>query len=241
MRGDTGMSNNISIPGISQNGFNKLIILHSREDYKIDKFEKSKIHLREARLIPKSKSDKNALLSVFLSALRLVDEFSTRFLVSSELISIGEIYVYTEVIFPNFPDFKIDGLLLVVVGGTIKDASILKVNINSDKIEQDHIEIYKTVAKEFNIHRLITISNQLTSDTKQFPTKRNISEKIKMFHYSWAYLHNLAQYLLLNNEIYIEDSDQVEILKEVLHYFETPDSGVLGFINMRSSWNDLDK
>ena len=45
-----------------------------------------------------------------------------------------------------------------------------------------------------------------------------------------------GQILLFKNETNIEDEDQVEIMKEVLHYIEAPSSGVSGYHKMKDGW-----
>jgi hypothetical protein len=49
----------------------------------------------------------------------------------------------------------------------------------------------------------------------------------------------LGQLLLFENNDDIEDSDQVEIMREALHYFENPISGVRGYLNMKPGWKAL--
>lgn len=46
-----------------------------------------------------------------------------------------------------------------------------------------------------------------------------------------------GQILLFKNETNIEDEDQVEIMKEVLHYIDAPASGVSGYHKMKDGWS----
>ncbi len=49
----------------------------------------------------------------------------------------------------------------------------------------------------------------------------------------------MGQLLLFKNNTNIEDKDQVEIMREVLYYFENPISGINGYSKMRQGWKEL--
>jgi hypothetical protein len=71
------------------------------------------INLRSARLIPFNKpGDEMALVSIFLSALRLVREFRLNISKEINLSRAGKIHVFTEVEFLQFDNRRIDGWLL---------------------------------------------------------------------------------------------------------------------------------
>ena len=199
------------------------------------------LKLREARLIPILKpGDEMALTSVFLSSIRLIKEFRKMILSSAKMTSSGKIHVYTEIIFPDNPDSRVDGLLLVERGGIIKDAAIFEMKNGHNDLEQTQIERYIQLSKIFSIPNLITISNQFVSDPTQFPMNNIRTPKsVSLYHFSWSYLLTLAHILLFDNDTNIEDSDQIEIMQEVLHYFESPKSGVLGFNQMKPGWKDV--
>ncbi len=198
------------------------------------------IKLREARLIPILKpGDEMALTSVFLSSLRLIKEFRKMILSSAKISSGGKIYVYTEIEFPDNPDSRVDGLLLIERGGIIKDAAIFEMKNGKNELDQTQINRYIHLAKSFNIPKLITISNQFVSDPTQFPIFIRAPKGITLFHFSWSYLLTLAHILLFDNDTNIEDEDQVEIMREVVHYYESPKSGVLGFNQMKPGWKEV--
>lgn len=213
--------------GISMSAFDELVI-------------NGDIQLREARLIPILKpGDEMALTSVFLTSIRLIKEFRKMILSSAKITSNGKIHVYTEVLFPDTPDSRIDGLLLVERGGIIKDAAIFEMKNGHNELDQNQIDRYLKLAKNFNIPNLITISNQFVSDPTQFPINIRIPKCVSVFHFSWSYLLTLAHILLFDNDTNIEDEDQVQIMHEVLHYFESPKSGVLGFNRMKPGWKEV--
>ena len=108
-----------------------------------------------------------------------------------------------------------------------------------NELDQTQINRYIHLAKSFNIPKLITISNQFVSDPTQFPIFIRAPKGITLFHFSWSYLLTLAHILLFDNDTNIEDEDQVEIMREVVHYYESPKSGVLGFNQMKPGWKEV--
>lgn len=68
---------------------------------------------------------------------------------------------------------------------------------------------------------MVTISNEFVSEPSESPlTNIKVPKAISLLHFSWTYLITKGQMLLFKNDNNIEDDDQVEIMKEVLHYFE---------------------
>ena len=174
------------------------------------------IKLREARLIPILKpGDEMALTSVFLSSLRLIKEFRKMILSSAKISSGGKIYVYTEIEFPDNPDSRVDGLLLIERGGIIKDAAIFEMKNGKNELDQTQINRYIHLAKSFNIPKLITISNQFVSDPTQFPIFIRAPKGITLFHFSWSYLLTLAHILLFDNDTNIEDDFTISLYYSV--------------------------
>ncbi len=205
-----------------------------------DNFAENGITLRSARLIPVYKpGDEIALTSVFLSSLRLIKEFKKYFFSEVKLINSGELYVYTEVTFPQFKDSRLDGLIVVVKGGEIKDAAILEMKNKNCLLEQSQIEKYMQLSRELNIPKIITVSNEFVSEPTQSPLNMRVPKSIQMFHFSWSYILTLAHILLFENDNNIKDEDQVEIMKEVVAYFENSVSGVCGFSQMKAGWSEL--
>ncbi len=113
----------------------KIIGLKKNE---FDEFVKNgELQIREARLIPFSKpGDELALTSVILSSLRLIKEFRKMILSDAKMMVGGQIYVFTEIVFSQFPELRIDGLLLIVKGGIIKDAAVFEMKNGSNDIER---------------------------------------------------------------------------------------------------------
>ncbi len=59
-----------------------------------------------------------------------------------------------------------------------------------------------------------------------------VPRNFNLYHFSWTYLLTLGQLLLFKNENIIEDADQIEIMRESLHYFESKVSCVSGYTKM---------
>jgi len=213
--------------GLKKSEFNQLIV--SKE-----------ISLRKPRLIPVYKlGDEMALTSVLLSSIRLVKEFKQALLSEAKMQIGGTLYVYSEVEFKDFPDSRIDGLILVVKSGTIRDAAIVEVKNGKNELEKEQLERYQQIAKKYAIPKFITISNQFVSDSTQSPVSIKNIRGLEMHHFSWTYLLTIAHVLLFEGDAAIEDEDQVEIMREVVNYLEWDKSGVFGLNQMKAGWVDV--
>lgn len=213
----------------------KLISL-KKSDFN-DFIKAKEISLTKPRLIPIFKlGDEMALTSVLLSTIRLVKEFREEIFSEAKLQKGGSLYVYTEVAFKDFPNSRIDGLILVVKSGTIRDAAILEMKNGRNNLDKEQIEKYQQIAKKYGIPKFITVSNQFVSDSSQSPVETRKILGLEMYHFSWTYLLTIAHILLFKNDTNIEDEDQVEIMREVVRYFENDKSGVVGVNQMSQGW-----
>lgn len=195
------------------------------------------LKVRRANLIPTSKfGDEMALTSVLLSSMNLIKEFRNHILSDIKMPRSGKLYTYTEVEFPEFHDSRLDGLIIIVQGGIIKDAALLEMKNGSNVIDKGQIEKYSEIAKKFNIPRLVTVSNEFVSDPTQSPLGLRTGKGFDLYHLSWSYILTISHLLLFQNDQNISDDDQIEIMKEILHYFESDKSGVCGFNQMKAGW-----
>ena len=219
----------------------KLVKIIDLSKSEFDDFAKSsELRLRDARLIPNIKpGDESALSSVILSSLRLVKEFRNLILSDANILKSGQLYVFTEVVFSQFPESRVDGLLLIVRGGIIKDAAIFEIKNGLSELQSDQIEKYLKVARFYNIPKLITISNQFVSEPTQFPINIKPIKYLSLYHFSWSYLLTLAQILLFKGDTSIEDKDQIEIMREVIYYLGYDNTGVCGFNQMKPGWKEI--
>lgn len=202
--------------------------------------EKKVLSVRRAKLIPIYKAgDEMALTSLFLSALRLVNEFRKEVFLAVNLTLSGKIHVFTEVNFTECEGEQPDGLILVVAGGKIKDAALLEMKNKNSVLPEDQISRYLNVAKQYKIPRLITVSNQFVSIPTQSPIIVKVPKNVRLYHLSWSYILTMAHILLFDNEKDIKDPDQVEIMREVVDYLEHDVSGVCGFTIMKPGWKEV--
>ncbi|MDZ7821881.1 MAG: hypothetical protein U5N26_08750 [Candidatus Marinimicrobia bacterium] len=202
--------------------------------------ENNVLHVRKARLIPVYKTtDEMSLTSIFLSSLRLINEFKKAIFSELNLTLSGKLYVFTEV---NFLETKVDqpdGLIIIVRSNKIKDAALLEVKNKNNCLNEEQINRYLDIAKNFKIPKLITISNQFVSRPTQTPLNIKPPSNVKMYHLSWSYILTIANILLYDNDLNIEDPDQVEIMKEVVSFLEHDVSGVTGFTVMKPGWKNV--
>lgn len=198
----------------------------------------SQITLRPARLIPALKTgDEMALTSIFLSTIRLVKEFRDVLFRELKLSRNGKAYYYTEVCFPKIDNCRIDGLILIIKKNIISQAIFVEVKSKKDEINKEQIEKYIKIAKQLKVNSLLTVSNQFVSSPEQSPIKLKAG-KFNLFHFSWSHIITQGHILLYDNDNDIEDTDQVEIIKEALQYMEHPSAGVNGFIAMKG-WKNV--
>lgn len=218
---------------------NKIVGLKKTE---FDDFIKDgQIHLSQARLIPTYKlGDELSLTSIFLSTLRLVKEFRNTIFSEIKLPKGGKAYYYTEASFKDVDSSsRIDGLIIIVIGGIIKDAAFFEMKNKNNQLEEEQIKKYIELAKSLKVPKIITISNQFVSHSSHSPIDIRVPKSISLHHFSWVYINTIGQLLLFNNETNIEDEDQVELMKEVLSYFEHKLSGVSGYNQMKKGWVDV--
>jgi len=213
--------------GIKESAFQELLL-------------SDQIKFSNARLIPLLKTgDEMALTSIFLSALRLVKEFRASVFKDLKIPKSGNFYYLTEVQFPSIGKHRFDGMLVVAKAGKIVDATIFEMKKENTLLDSKQINEYIKIASVLKIERIVTISNQFVSDPSQTPLDLKVPKKISLYHFSWIYLLTKARILLYDNETNIKDPDQVEIMKEVLHYFAGPKSGVKGYVQMNQEWKQL--
>ena len=199
-------------------------------------------HLHPAKLLPTQKrGDEKALTTIFLSSLRLIKEFRKGISSNIGLSQAGKIYVFTEVKFPSY-DGKHntpDGLIIIVRGRNIIDAALLEVKNKRSELDEEQICCYLKIANDYGIPKVLTVSNQFVNYPTQSPLSIKLPRNIDLYHFSWSYVLTIAHLLLFDNDENIEDEDQVEIMKEVLDYLESNDSGVFGFNRMKPGWAEI--
>jgi len=152
-----------------------------------DKFILSgELQLREARLIPFfNPGDEMALTSVILSSLKFIKEFRKMIFSESNMIDGGQIYVFSEVFFAQFPESRVGGLLIIVKSGIIMDAAIFEITNGKDLLDKKQIERYQKIAKTYSIPKVITVSNQFNSQSNQSHIDINRISLQVYLHYTY--------------------------------------------------------
>jgi len=209
------------------------------EDFNIFK-NSGQITYKESRLIPSLKTgDEGALTSIFLSSLKLIREYRNSIFKEVKLSKVGKFYYFTEVTFTEIDkNSRIDGLIIVVSKGEIKDAIVFEMKNRNNSVDKEQVERYINLCKKIGVSKMATISNEFVSDSSLSPVNAKAPKNFNLFHFSWTYLMTKGQLLLFKNEANIKDEDQVEIMKEVLYYFDSKESGISGYQIMKKGWKE---
>lgn len=217
---------------------NKLIGL-SFEDFNEFKKEGS-IIAQEARLIPALKTgDEGALTSIFLASLKLVKEYRDSIFKEVKLSKAARTYYLTEVVFKDIDEkSRIDGLIITVSKGVIKDAIVFEMKNKTNSVDKEQVERYINLCKKIGVNKMATVSNEFVSNSTQSPVNAKPPKGFSLFHFSWTYLMTKGQLLLFKNDSNIKDEDQVEIMREVLFYLDNSMSGVSGYHVMKKGWKE---
>tara|TARA_B110000971_G_C20004056_1_gene498246 strand:+ start:118 stop:1482 length:1365 start_codon:yes stop_codon:yes gene_type:complete len=201
------------------------------------------LYAREARLIPIKTGDEMALASVLLSSFKYVKEYREKFFKAIKFKKAAQIYYYTEVQFEHreYSSSRLDGLILSVSKGIIKDAVIIEFKGKNGSVDPIQIEQYLTLNKStFKVDKLVSISPEYVPDIDHLPyTPVKQTKAVSLYHFSWSRLKNIASLLLFQNGDNIEDEDQVNILNEVMHYLESDTNGLKGFSQMKKGWSNV--
>ncbi len=198
------------------------------------------IQVQSARLIPILKTgDEMALTSIFLSTIRYVKEYRDIFFKEIKLSRSGKAYYFTEASFLDIDKARIDGLIIVVIKGVITDAAFFEMKNKNNGLNQLQIEKYINISKKLKVGKLVTVSNEFVSDPSHSPVKVRSPKSVSLLHFSWTYLITKGQLLIFDNDTNIRDEDQINIMNETLHYFESPISGISGYTQMKAGWKEL--
>lgn len=218
--------------------FSKLIGL-SFEDFHAYR-DTGQIIAQEARLIPLLKTgDEGALTSIFLSALRLVKEYRDEIFKEVKISRGGTAHYFSEVVFKDVDEkSRVDGLVIVVSKGIIKDAMVFEMKNKNNSVDKEQVDQYIGLCKKIGVKIMATVSNEFVSNSSHSPVKAKAPKNFSLFHFSWTYLMTKGQLLLFKNESNIKDEDQVEIMREVLFYLDNSASGVNGYHVMKPGWKE---
>lgn len=188
-------------------------------------------------------SKEGRTLSIFLACLENVPEFGRALLggLGARIGARARIDTFTEVgLQKALPDAKHrpDGLILVNMGKSTWTA-LVEAKVGTSDLTNPQIEAYLALAKLNGIDAVITVSNQFTPLPTHHPltVNANLTKKVSLFHWSWAYVITQAQ--LLREMGDVDDREQLILLAELQRFLLHPSSGVKEFDQMPAAWSEL--
>ena len=149
----------------------------------------------------------------------------------------GDLTAYTEVRLKdgNGKTHIPDGAI-VVQRGKKRWSCLVEVKTSRAAIETDQVTRYLEMAREHGFDGLLTISNQIRTDSDGLPYEvdRRKVGKLTVRHTSWWRIQTEA--ILQHRHRGVEDPDQAFILNELIRYLEDEKSGASGFEDMGEEW-----
>ena len=194
-----------------------------------------------ARLIPitsatgQEAKERNAA-SALLAVLSVVNEFG-RTLLKPLGAPAGKIEVFVEVPFKvdGGKTLRPDGLIGVTRAGKTWWA-LVECKIADQLLVVGQMEAYLDLARTVGIDAVLSISNQFTSSSSDYPIPidRKKLKRVSIHHWSWVRVLTEAE--VQRQYRGVKDPDQAYILGELIRYLSDPRSGVVQFDDMGPSW-----
>jgi hypothetical protein len=194
-----------------------------------------------ARLIPLTSDtgveakERNAA-SALLAVLSHVDEFG-RSLLKPLGAPAGRIeaFVETQIKAENGKMIRPDGLIAVTRGGKTWWA-LVECKIGAQPLTIEQMEMYLDLARFIGIDAVLSISNQFTSRSSDYPIfiDRKKLKKVALHHWSWVRVLTEAE--VQKQFRGVNDPDQAYLLDELIRYLSDPRSGVVQLNDMGPSW-----
>jgi hypothetical protein len=194
-----------------------------------------------ARLIPLTSDtgvqakERNAA-SALLAVLSHVDEFG-RNLLKPLGAPAGRIeaFVETQIKAENSTIIRPDGLIGVTRGGKTWWA-LVECKIGDQLLTTGQMEMYLDLARFIGVDAVLSISNQFTSRSSDYPIpiERKKLKKVALHHWSWVRVLTEAE--VQKQFRGVNDPDQAYLLDELIRYLSDSRSGVVQFSDMGPSW-----
>lgn len=198
-----------------------------------------------ARLIPTvadSKKEERATSSL-LASFMVVPSFAVSVLsdAGASISKRSKITCYTEVVFKSPEKGKgprPDGLVVINTGSKIWTA-LIESKIGNSELTNEQVEAYLSLAKQYKINAVITISNQFATTPTHHPLtiSKAKTRSVELYHFSWLSLKSKA--ILLTSAKGIEDPEQAYILSELVRYLDHDSSGITSLSRMPPHWKEL--
>jgi hypothetical protein len=193
-----------------------------------------------ARLIPAGKmrqeEQETRATSTLLAVMPVVPDFGHGLLAELKAPR-GQISTFTEVRLKDgsgkthIPDGAI-----VVERGKTRWSCLVEVKTGRAKMDADQVGRYLDMARQHEFDAVLTISNQIRSDSTTLPydvDKRKVG-KIKVRHVSWWRI--LTEAIVQHRFRGVSDPEQAWLLNELIRYLDDPRSGAGGFEGMGDQW-----
>ncbi|MXW00792.1 MAG: hypothetical protein F4X59_09830 [Holophagales bacterium] len=202
---------------------------------------------KKARLIPAydQKQLEQRLTTVLLASMTVVRPLAKGLIkiwAGRNYGARSRLKAYTEVSFPRSGtesgSLRPDGVLVLTTGSQ-RWTALVEAKARGNPIDEEQVEAYVSVARDYGIDAVLTVSNQRAAlpDHLPYPPPRNQPRgrsRVDVRHGSWASIGTEAA-LILNSEQDVDD-EQRYILEELVAYFGHPKSGVLPFDQMNPEW-----
>ena len=196
-----------------------------------------------ARLIPitsetgVSAKERNAA-SALLAVMTAVDEFG-RALLRPLGVPAGRIEAFVECPFKfDGKEFRPDGVILVARGKRHWSA-LLEVKVAGNQLEPKQMESYLDIARQVGADAVLSISNQYTTKSSDYPIPIDRKKLRKMTLRHWSWVSVLTEAVVQQQHRGVKDPDQAYILSELIRYLSDPRSGVVLFNDMGPSWTTV--
>lgn len=193
-----------------------------------------------ARLIPISsasgiEAQERRAASALLAVMGAVEEYG-RALLKPLGAPGGQIETFIEVPFKvNDVSLRPDGIIAVTRAGRTWGA-LVEVKTGNADLDATQVGLYIDLARHLELDAVITISNQMTSSSSQYPVEvdRRKLQKLALQHWSWVDV--LTEAVVQKEHRGVSDPDQAYILGELIRYLSDARSGVVAFSSMGESW-----
>jgi hypothetical protein len=193
-----------------------------------------------ARLIPISsatgvEAQERRAVSALLAVMSAVEEFG-RALLKPLGAPAGRVEAFIEVPFKfNQVSLRPDGIVAVTRAGSTW-GGLVEGKTAQNAIDATQLDLYLDLARELELDCVITVSNQFSSSSSQYPVDVDRRKLRKVVLHHWSWIDVLTEAVVQKEHRGVSDPDQAYILGELIRYLSDPRSGVMAFASMGPSW-----
>ncbi len=200
-----------------------------------------------ARLFPvlSTTSKEGRTTSIVLACMDKVEEFGAELLgsIGQRVGKRSRMGTFTEIVFKDEKSDlrdRPDGLIVLSTGAR-EWRALVEAKIGNADLCADQVERYRSLAKQYRIDCVITLSNHFATVPTNHPLEevQKSRSKIPVFHWSWMYVLTTADLLLRGGEV--ADVDQQILLNELVRFLTHESAGIKGFDRMPPEWSELNR